>query len=46
MTVQTPGPLPPADDLVSRLDGQIPNGIPVVLKTSLGEQIEAGVVGQ
>lgn len=46
VTVQTPGPLPPADDLVSRLDGQIPNGIPVALKTSLGEQIEAGVVGQ
>jgi len=43
--VQTPRDLPPTDRLVADLQGRIPNGIPVVVTTSLGEQIEAGTVG-
>ena len=44
--VQTPGGLPPTAELLADLDGQIPNGIPVVVKTTVGQQIDAGVVGQ
>ncbi len=43
--VQTPGQLPPVEDFVSSLEGKVPKGIPVVVTTSLGQQIEAGVVG-
>lgn len=43
--VQTPDQLPPVENFVSRLDGKVPNGIPVVITTSLGQRIEAGVVG-
>ncbi len=46
VNVQTPGGLPPTDELVAGLDGQIPNGIPVVVTTTVGEQIDAGVVGE
>jgi len=45
VNVQTPGGLPPTDELVADLDGQIPNGIPVVVTTTVGQQIDAGVVG-
>lgn len=44
--VQTPGPLPPVDDLLASLAGTLPAGIPVVVTTSIGEKIEVGVVGQ
>jgi len=43
--VQTPDDIPPVDDLLADLDGQIPNGIPVVVTTTLGQRIEAGTVG-
>jgi uncharacterized hydrophobic protein (TIGR00271 family) len=43
--VQTPGDLPPVQDLLTMLDGQVPKGIPVVVTTSLGQNIEVGVVG-
>jgi len=43
--VQTPGALPPTQELVADLDGQIPNGIPIVVTTTVGQQIDAGVVG-
>jgi len=33
-------------DLVKSLDGQIPSGVPVVVVTSVGQQIDAGVVGK
>ncbi len=45
VTVQTPGGLPSTDQLLADLDGQIPNGIPVFVTTTVGQQIEAGVVG-
>ncbi|GAA3799678.1 DUF389 domain-containing protein [Cellulomonas soli] len=44
--VQTPGEIPPVDDLLASLTGTLPDGIPVVVTTSLGEQIDAGVVGR
>ena len=44
--VQTPAGLPPTDELVASLDGQIPNGIPVFVTTTVGQQMDAGVVGQ
>lgn len=43
--VQTPGDVPPVEDLVAKLEGRIPNGIPVVVTTTLGQRIEAGTVG-
>ena len=45
VNVQTPGDLPPTDELVADLEGQIPNGIPVIVTTTVGQQIDAGVVG-
>jgi uncharacterized hydrophobic protein (TIGR00271 family) len=44
--VQAPGELPPVEDLVANLDGVIPNGIPVVVTSSVGQEIDAGTVGQ
>jgi len=46
INVQTPGALPPTKELVAELSGQIPDGLPVVVTTTVGEQINAGVVGQ
>jgi len=46
VNVQTPGGLPPTRELVAELDGQIPSGLPIVVTTTLGEHISAGVVGQ
>ena len=43
--VQTPGALPPVSDLLDDLEGQVPAGLPVVVVTSLGQHIDAGVVG-
>lgn len=45
VNVHTPGGLPSTSQLVAELDGQIPNGIPVVVTTTVGQQIDAGVVG-
>lgn len=39
-------PLPPTRELVAELDGRIPSGLPIVVTTTLGEHISAGVVGQ
>ncbi|MFJ7178340.1 TIGR00341 family protein [Streptomyces massasporeus] len=43
--VRTPGDLPPVEGLLDRLQGRIPDGIPVVVDTSRGQRIDAGVVG-
>lgn len=43
--VQTPGDLPPVADLTKSLEGQVPNGIPVLITTTVGQDIEAGVTG-
>ncbi|MEW2635204.1 TIGR00341 family protein [Streptomyces sp. NPDC048389] len=43
--VRTPGDLPPVESLLDRLEGRVPDGIPVVVDTSRGRRIDAGVVG-
>lgn len=43
--VRSPGDLPPVEFLLDRLEGRIPDGIPVVVDTSRGRRIDAGVVG-
>ena len=43
--VQTPGDLPPVEELVADLEGEIPNGIPIAVTTSVGQLIQAGTVG-
>jgi uncharacterized hydrophobic protein (TIGR00271 family) len=44
--VQTPSDLPTVDTLLADLQGQVPDGITVVVTTTLGERIDAGTVGQ
>ncbi|KUO16958.1 hypothetical protein [Streptomyces dysideae] len=43
--VRPPGALPPVESLLDRLEGRIPDGIPVVVDASRGRRIDAGVVG-
>jgi uncharacterized hydrophobic protein (TIGR00271 family) len=45
VSVQTPGDVPPVDRLVADLEGKVPNGIPVTVTTTVGQQIDAGTVG-
>lgn len=44
--VRSPSDLPPIDGLLSRLKGNIPDGIPVVVDTTRGRQISVGQVGE
>ncbi|MFI6576826.1 DUF389 domain-containing protein [Nocardiopsis sp. NPDC050513] len=44
--VRASGDLPPADELTERLDGRVPQGVPVVVQTTSGQRIDAGVVGE
>ncbi|WP_432199022.1 TIGR00341 family protein [Streptomyces sp. bgisy027] len=43
--VRSPEDLPPVQSLLDRLEGQIPNGIPIVVDTQRGRRIDAGTVG-
>ncbi|MGW4898541.1 DUF389 domain-containing protein [Kitasatospora sp. NPDC004240] len=43
--VRAPGDLPPVDSLLADLRGQVPDGVPVVVTTTAGRQIQAGRVG-
>jgi uncharacterized hydrophobic protein (TIGR00271 family) len=43
--VQTPGELPPTSDLLDDLRDQLPDGIPVVVTTNVGQRFELGSVG-
>ncbi|MER6672691.1 DUF389 domain-containing protein [Streptomyces sp. NPDC000983] len=43
--VRGPGDLPPVEDLLDDLQGQVPDGIPVVVDSTRGRQITAGRVG-
>jgi uncharacterized hydrophobic protein (TIGR00271 family) len=46
IVVQTPdGEVPPVTGLLTALDGRLPNGIPVIVTTSVGQRIEAGTIG-
>jgi hypothetical protein len=44
--VQTPSTLPPVDSLLADLKGQVPDGVNVVITTTLGQRFDAGTVGQ
>jgi uncharacterized hydrophobic protein (TIGR00271 family) len=44
--IRTPGEVPETEDLLRDLSGRIPAGIPVVVLTSVGNTIDAGVVGR
>ncbi|GAA2798777.1 DUF389 domain-containing protein [Kitasatospora paracochleata] len=43
--VRVPGDLPPISSLLTDLQGQVPDGVPVVVTTTEGRQIQAGRVG-
>ncbi len=43
--VQTPEDVPPVEDLLSELEGQVPNGFGVVVSTSVGREIDVGTIG-
>lgn len=44
--VRTPSDLPPVDDLLDALEGQVPDGVPIVVDTTRGKSVEAGRVGR
>lgn len=43
--VRIPEDIPPVESLLSELEGQIPDGIPIVIETTHGQRIDAGRVG-
>ncbi|MFE5212175.1 hypothetical protein [Streptomyces sp. NPDC056600] len=43
--VRDPGDLPPVEDLMRDLEGRVPDGLPIVVDTTVGRQIDAGRVG-
>jgi len=43
--VTTPGNVPNTQDLLTGLQGEVPQGVKVVVSTSVGQQIDAGTVG-
>jgi hypothetical protein len=43
--VQTPEDVPPVENLLSELEGQVPNGFGVVVSTSVGREIDVGTIG-
>lgn len=45
ISIESPGDPPNVADLMKALDGQVPDGVRVLVDTSVGEEIEAGVVG-
>ncbi len=44
--VRTAGELPPLTELLAELDGQIPDGLRIVVDSRVGRQIDVGVVGR
>ncbi|WP_405440940.1 hypothetical protein OG373_27345 [Streptomyces avidinii] len=44
--VRSPGGLPPIEDLLADLEGQVPDGLPIVVDATRGQQIIAGKVGE
>lgn len=42
VNVETPGSLPPVPDLLTALSDELPGGIPVKLKTTIGETVVVG----
>ena len=40
-----PGDLPPTDELLRALEGQVPDGLTIIVDTTYGEEIDAGPTG-
>ncbi|REE96848.1 DUF389 domain-containing protein [Thermomonospora umbrina] len=45
ISVRVPGEPPPVSDLLARLRGVVPDGVPIVVETTRGRVIDAGRVG-
>jgi hypothetical protein len=45
IAVVCPGDPPSVSELMTSLDGQVPDGVRIMVDTSVGRQIDAGVVG-
>ena len=45
VSVHAPSELPPDSALLELLEGQVPDGIEIVVESSVGEERELGVVG-
>jgi uncharacterized hydrophobic protein (TIGR00271 family) len=43
--VQTPGDLPSTDTLLADLQGEVPDGVTVVVTSTLGQRIDVGTIG-
>ncbi|NML53881.1 DUF389 domain-containing protein [Streptomyces sp. R302] len=43
--VRAPGDLPPVQTLLDRLEGRVPDGIPIVVDSAQGRRIDVGTVG-
>ncbi len=43
--VEVPGSVPDVDSLLASLEGQVPNGVEIVVDAGVGERIDVGVVG-
>jgi hypothetical protein len=43
--VQTPGEVPPVQELVDALDGEVPHGFELVVQTNRGQQFQGGTIG-
>ena len=41
-----PGELPPTDQLLRQLDGEVPDGLTIAVDTTYGEEVEVGTTGQ
>jgi uncharacterized hydrophobic protein (TIGR00271 family) len=40
-----PGDLPPTDDLLRALDGEVPDGLAIVVDTTYGDEVDVGTTG-
>ena len=40
-----PGDLPPTDELLRALDGEVPDGLAIVIDTTYGDEVEVGTTG-
>jgi uncharacterized hydrophobic protein (TIGR00271 family) len=45
ISIICPGQPPSVSELMNALDGQVPDGVQIVIESSVGRQIDAGVVG-
>jgi uncharacterized hydrophobic protein (TIGR00271 family) len=46
ISIICPGETPSVSELMKTLDGQVPDGVQIMVDTSVGKQIDAGVIGE